>query len=155
MSFVRKFCLALMASGALLFQSVVADAQPPAGKGKPDKGEMHQGQGKGKTKDKDKDKDGAGILYPSVRAGIEWSAARQLALGSGLIGYSALPPGIQKNLTRGKPLPPGIAKKVLGGSMLQGLPVHPGYKWYAVGRDLILVEAATLIVADVLSNIFE
>lgn len=38
----------------------------------------------------------------------------QLAVNLGLTGYQSLPPGIAKNLARGKPLPPGIAKNGAG-----------------------------------------
>lgn len=46
-----------------------------------------------------------------VSADISFSRARSLAVNYGLTGYQSLPPGIAKNLARGKPLPPGIAKK--------------------------------------------
>jgi hypothetical protein len=45
----------------------------------------------------------------------------------GLTGYDSLPPGIAKNLARGKPLPPGIAKKTVLTSMLGQLPYYLGY----------------------------
>lgn len=46
-----------------------------------------------------------------VESDISYAVARQLAVNLGLTGYQSLPPGIAKNLARGKPLPPGIAKK--------------------------------------------
>ena len=46
-----------------------------------------------------------------------------------LIGPAqSLPPGIRKNLARGKPLPPGIAKKMVPGPMLRELPVYAGHE---------------------------
>lgn len=66
----------------------------------------------------------------------------------------ALPPGIQKNLARGKPLPPGIAKK-LDGRLLGQLPRYDGYEWQQVGTDLILVAIATGIIYEVLNGAFD
>lgn len=65
------------------------------------------------------------------------------------------PPGIRKNLARGKPLPPGIAKKMVPGPMLARLPAYPGYEWRIAGSDLVLVAIATAVVADVLLNVFD
>jgi Ni/Co efflux regulator RcnB len=65
-----------------------------------------------------------------------------------------LPPGIAKNLARGKPLPPGIAKRYLPPGLLGRLPPRPGYEWVAVGRDIVLIAIATGIVVDVLSDVF-
>ena len=64
---------------------------------------------------------------------------------------AALPPGIQKNLARGKPLPPGIAKK-LDGRLLGQLPHYDGYEWMQAGVDLILVAVATGIIYEVLNG---
>ena len=63
----------------------------------------------------------------------------------------ALPPGVQKNLARGKPLPPGIAKK-LDGRLIGHLPHYQGYEWMQVGVDLVLVAVATGIVYEVLNG---
>ena len=60
-----------------------------------------------------------------------------------------LPPGIQRNLERGKPLPPGIAKR-FDGPIAHELPRYPGYEWERVGADVVLIEAATRVVGDVL-----
>lgn len=40
-----------------------------------------------------------------VESDISYAVARQLAVNLGLTGYQSLPPGIAKNLARGKPLP--------------------------------------------------
>ncbi|RBI69278.1 hypothetical protein DQ400_00865 [Vreelandella sulfidaeris] len=64
----------------------------------------------------------------------------------------ALPPGIQRNLERGKPLPPGIAKR-FDGQFASQLPRYPGYEWERVGADVVLIEAATRIVVDVLVDV--
>ncbi|TPG94701.1 hypothetical protein EAH72_17410 [Pseudomonas caspiana] len=64
---------------------------------------------------------------------------------------SPLPPGIQKNLARGKPLPPGIAKK-LDGRLAGRLPRYDGYEWYQAGTDVILAAVATGIIYQVLHD---
>jgi len=66
----------------------------------------------------------------------------------------ALPPGIQKNLARGKPLPPGIAKK-LDGRLVDRLPHYEGYDWVRAGTDLVLVTVATGIIYEVLQGVMD
>jgi len=64
-----------------------------------------------------------------------------------------LPPGIAKNLQRGKPLPPGIAMQQLPQGLLQELPApHPGYERVIVDGKILLVEIATRIIHDVLTE---
>lgn len=89
-----------------------------------------------------------------VTAGISVSAARQLAGQHQLIGASALPPGIRKQLSRGKPLPPGLARKINKPAFVAALPQHPGHEWQMCGTDLVLVAVATAVVADILQDVF-
>jgi hypothetical protein len=61
-----------------------------------------------------------------------------------------LPPGIAKNLVRGKPLPPGIAKQRLPNDLVQQLPpVRDGHERIIVDGRLLLVEIATQLIVDV------
>jgi hypothetical protein len=64
-----------------------------------------------------------------------------------------LPPGIAKNLARGKPLPPGIAKRALPTGLLGRLPSYPGHEVIIVDRDVFLVNAATQIIVDILERV--
>ena len=65
-----------------------------------------------------------------------------------------LPPGIAKNLARGKPLPPGIAKQQLPDGLIHALPAPPrGYERIIVDGKVLLVEAATQVVHDILTDI--
>jgi hypothetical protein len=66
--------------------------------------------------------------------------------------WTGLPPGIAKNVGRGKPLPPGIAKKLPPGVLAQ-LPRHQGYEYARVGQDVVLIDATTKIVVDVIERI--
>lgn len=90
-----------------------------------------------------------------VESDISFSRARSLAVNYGLTGYESLPPGIAKNLARGKPLPPGIAKKSVPASMLNELPYYPGYEWKMVGDDLVLIALSTALVTAVINNVFD
>ncbi len=67
---------------------------------------------------------------------------------------AALPPGIQKNLARGKPLPPGIARK-LDGRLVGRLPHYDGYEWQQAGTDLLLVAIASGVIYEVLHNVLD
>ena len=147
--------IALRAVGLLVLSALLplarAAAAPPEGKGKPekaDKGEHGSGRG---SSPKGGAKGGAG----SVSVSVSWEEARGLAVAQGYTGYAALPPGIRKNLARGKPLPPGIAKKVVPAPLLAQLPAYPGYEWLISGADLVLVAIGTAIVAEVLSGVFQ
>lgn len=69
-------------------------------------------------------------------------------------GKNSLPPGIAKNLQRGKPLPPGIAKRSLPAGLLATLPAAPhGYERIVIGGKVLLVEIATQVIHDILEDI--
>lgn len=66
----------------------------------------------------------------------------------------ALPPGIAKNLARGKSLPPGIAKQYLPQELQRTLPAAPaGYDRIIVDGKILLVEVATQVIHDVLMDV--
>jgi Ni/Co efflux regulator RcnB len=66
----------------------------------------------------------------------------------------ALPRGIAKNLARGKPLPPGIAKQQLPAVLVTELPPPPpGYERVVVAGKVLLVEVATQVIHDVLTDV--
>lgn len=138
--------IAILACAAAL--GAPAQAAPPEGKGN------GNGNGNGNGKNKGQQSQDSGVSVTLSTAGITVSTARGYAVQAGATGYGSLPPGIRKNLARGKPLPPGIAKKMVPGPMLARLPVHPGYEWRVAGSDLILVAIATAVVADVLTGVF-
>ncbi len=143
--------IALRAVGLLVLSALLplarAAAAPPEGKGKPEKADKGaHGSGQGPSP-----KGGAA----SVSVSVSWEEARGLAVAQGYTGYAALPPGIRKNLARGKPLPPGIAKKAVPAPLLAQLPAYPGYEWLISGADLVLVAIGTAIVAEVLSGVFQ
>ncbi|MFC3532156.1 anti-virulence regulator CigR family protein [Vogesella facilis] len=120
--------------------------------GKPEHGQRHDKQDKqgkhsyGERRDEQR----------YQRGGISVTDARRFAYESHLDyrDYRALPPGIRMNLARGKPLPPGIAKRQVPHDLLVRLPRHPGYEWQVVGTDLLLVTVGTLIVHEILKDVF-
>jgi hypothetical protein len=65
----------------------------------------------------------------------------------------ALPPGIARNLARGKRLPPGIAKKQIPSGLEAELPIRPGFEVSIFGDRIVLLEASGLVV-DILEGIF-
>ena len=68
-------------------------------------------------------------------------------------GVEALPPGIRRNLERGKALPPGIAKRSPPQNLQSTLTVPDAFEIIEVGLDVLLVEVATGIIHDVLMDI--
>jgi len=74
--------------------------------------------------------------------------------GNGNKKPKGLPPGIAKNLARGKPLPPGIAKQVLPRGLIELLPPAPhGFERIVVDGKVLLVEVATRVVHDILADV--
>jgi hypothetical protein len=65
-----------------------------------------------------------------------------------------LPPGIARNLAEGKALPPGIAKQHLPSALIAQLPPVPrGYERVVVDGKVLLVEVATQVVHDILTDV--
>ena len=73
--------------------------------------------------------------------------------GKGNKKAGGLPPGIAKNLARGKPLPPGLASSTLPYDLQRQLPPVPnGYERIVVPGKILLIEVATQVVRDVLTD---
>jgi Ni/Co efflux regulator RcnB len=71
-------------------------------------------------------------------------------------GRSSLPPGIAKNLERGKALPPGIARQSLPADLIGKLPAPPaGHERVIVDGKVLLVEVATQVIRDVLTDLID
>lgn len=68
--------------------------------------------------------------------------------------HDSLPPGIRKNLARGKPLPPGIAKQI-DPRLSRQLPHYDGYDWRQAGEDAILVSVTTGIIEAIINDAFD
>lgn len=153
-----KFILIAAVAATLAFGS--AQAAKPEGKGKPEQSEKgNSGKSEDKSghddhggkKDGRKGHDGKDLRY----AGISRDDARRYADQYRVSGTKPLPPGIRKNLARGKPIPPGIAMTRLPQGYLDRLPRYPGYEWRGYGRDLVLVDALSNVIADVILDAFD
>ncbi|MGK9233704.1 RcnB family protein [Inquilinus limosus] len=135
-----------------------AMAAPPHGQG------QGQGQGQGHGKKQTVVVPGNPGGGPGQGKGHGQGSARPAALFSPrdrdvIVNYyggwpraQALPPGIARNLARGKPLPPGIARRTLPPDLLARLPRYDGYEYYMVGSDIVLAAIATGIIIDILTN---
>jgi hypothetical protein len=67
---------------------------------------------------------------------------------------SSLPPGMQKNLARGKGLPPGIAKKVLlPVSVVNYVNLPANTNIIVVGSNVIVIDPIKNVILDIISNI--
>lgn len=91
---------------------------------------------------------------PTVELAVDVVAQVREFYGSrASTGVRALPPGIRRRLERGKPLPPGIAKQVAPGALLDRIDLPRGFELLEVGVDVLLVEAATGIIHDLLMDV--
>ncbi|HYC05830.1 MAG TPA: anti-virulence regulator CigR family protein [Azospirillaceae bacterium] len=163
--------IATLTLSALLATAVTLPAHAkPEGKG--EQGGQGQG-GKGNA-----DKGGAGKGGPEKAGGNKGGgnargggnpqellqAGATAALVSGLLGQEAprvlsvgakpLPPGIRKNLARGKALPPGLAREPVPAPVLATLPRVDGHEWVRIGTELVLIGVASLVIAQVIEGVF-
>ncbi len=107
-----------------------------------------QAQGRGNRNRPAAAASGGFTLTVEVKSQIrEFYAARSES------AVEALPPGIRRNLERGKALPPGIAKKSAPAELQTRLELVEGYELVEVGLDVFLVEVATGIIHDVLMDL--
>ncbi len=155
-----KLVLIAAVAASLAFGS--AQAAKPEDKGKPEQSDNGKGNS-GKSDDKGghdnqggkqdgrKGHDGKDLRY----AGISRDDARRYADQYRVGDYKPLPPGIRKNLARGKPIPPGIAMTRLPQGYVDRLPRYPGYEWRGYGSDLVLVDALSNVIADVILDAFD
>lgn len=133
-----------------------AFANPPEGRG--------HGKGRNKHEEREEHQERQDGTNLSVRGDAGGLVSVNISVGDARLWvreagirdrFADLPPGIRKNLSRGKPLPPGIAKRLPPPALQQRLPKYPGYEWQVCGKDLVLVAATTLVVAAVLNSVFD
>lgn len=115
------------------------------------------GQSKGKAKGHDKaagkpGKHGPGPIF-SAQDRLSIYAYVRDTPGFLPAEVRALPPGLARNLQRGKPLPPGWRKKISGfpPGLEQRLPALPaGYRRVVVDRWAFVIAEATHTVLDII-----
>ena len=118
--------------------ALAAAAGKGAGNGRPDRGQT-----------------GAGVLDSIAGATIDNIAAQTIRgyFQSNPIPVQGLPPGIARNLARGKKLPPGIAKRFMPSELQARLPAYPGYEMLIADRNILLVSVASGIITDILLDV--
>lgn len=153
---MRKRWLVLVLAFALV-APVAAQNQGQGEKGKPqktqekDKGkskakeagedvEKEKGKGKDDEKGKSSEDEGRVAAQRELKSYYEKGGAKP----------ADLPPGIARNLQRGKPLPPGIQKAKVPDGLAAKLPKRPGEEWSMVGNRLVSTDKAG-IVKDVIT----
>lgn len=110
------------------------------------------GQGNGRG---DKGQGGPGIVESVTGATIDNITAQTIRgyFQSHPMQVQGLPPGIARNLGRGKPLPPGIAKRYLPAGLRSQLPDYTGYELLVADRNVLLVSVASGIISDILLDV--
>ena len=71
-------------------------------------------------------------------------------LPPGLANRQQLPPGLQKHIQRTGRLPPGLENRGLPNDLLGLLPQRRGQNYQVVGNDIMLIEAATGLILDIM-----
>jgi len=135
----------------IVLLAAVAFASPSLAQGNG----MGNGNGGGHNKDASQ---GTGTGTGAITATVSLITAyeRSTILGyvqnhqASFSGMQPLPPGIAKKVARGGSLPPGIAKRYFPGDLLGQLPARPGQQWMFMGTDVLLLNAATQLILDVL-----
>jgi hypothetical protein len=114
-----------------------------------------KGQGHGKVTGQQVQTSGQFTLSATIT-----TAERQTIIGyfqqhqASYVGMKPVPPGIAKKIARGGTMPPGIAKRYFPGELIALLPPRPGEQWLIVGTDVLLVQAATSLILDILPRVF-
>ena len=127
--------------GLMLFTSA-ADAQPGRGLGRggPGEAQLPANQNAVGTAV-------SGVFDVAVRQTI------QNYFRTNPMAPQGLPPGIARNLARGKPLPPGIAKRFLPSDLQAQLPAYSGYEMLIAGRNVLLVSIVSGVITDILLDV--
>lgn len=106
-------------------------------------------------RDRSDDDNGRGSQSPSAqRPPADFTEARRIiqqnrhSIGRGSTVASRV------RVVKGQRLPSGWGKR-LTPEQLRPLPKYPGYEWRRLGSDMILVDAKTVIVVEILSGVLD
>ncbi|MDO9710706.1 hypothetical protein [Paracraurococcus lichenis] len=139
---------------------------------------LAQGRDQGKGRGKEKDRGAGGARPKAATAGKpDRAAARRHPPAGGHPGEDlpalhpvdreqvsawlaanpdwappGLPPGERRRPAPGRPLPSGIAAQPLPPGLAATLPYFPGYRYVAVGPDIVLVATADRTVTSLLAG---
>lgn len=145
---------------ALIVVGCLSLALPPAAAKPKEPPPGHAGRGGPAQADAEAEADAGGreaVLAILEREGIDRDFVLDVLRRYGVVAasQSGLPPGIARNVARGKPLPPGIAKRHAPPTLTARLPSIEGHEWLQVGRDLVLVAAGTAVIVEILAEVFD
>lgn len=101
---------------------------------------------------KEKERDGGSQVTVVFRDGDRAAFRNYFATHS--MTARPLPPGIAKNLARGKPLPPGIAKRALPPDLLRLAPPRADGVSYEIVGDAVVATRAGVVI-DILTGVFK
>lgn len=135
---------ATLLAASLVLGATMASADPGKQQNQNAQGGQNPAQKKGQQAGYEKDYDED---YADIRRIFEQH-------GGKTHGQQSLPPGISKNLQRGKPLPPGIAKR-FDADIERLLPYYPGKQWRQVGNDAVLIDASTSVVLEIMKGVLQ
>ncbi len=125
----------------------------PALAGKQNKGHG-KGNNQGRAAEVQTGKAIAAVITAVERSLISGYLTRNRAsLPSVFANAKPLPPGLANKIARGGSMPPGIAKRFLPNNLAAQLPARPGQQWIVAGTDIVLIEAATHLIVDVLKGV--
>lgn len=96
------------------------------------------------------------VLVDLLRGNCSCNSLLTQAVRTQIIGQSrSLPPGIQKQILKGKGLPPGIAKKLvrLPKTVNTYINLPTSYDLVVVGSNLMLLEQVNYTVVDFIANV--
>jgi len=99
---------------------------------------------------------GVSVVFSEKEISIigAWYQDHRQSQGRKKTKSKGLPPGMAKNLARGQPLPPGIAKQYLPTDLNLTLPPpRKGFERVIVEGKVLLVEIATRVVHDILTDV--
>lgn len=154
---VRRAAALMVALAMALPISVsLPDGAAPAYAQGQAKGKGQGGQPSGKMQQEDQDV--ADIIEEGIIDASEEALVRDYFRDNPPQNLQGLPPGIAKNLARGKPLPPGIAKRYLPQDLERQLAerepsIGTIVDAVIVGDDVAIVEQATGVIVDIIRDI--
>lgn len=137
----RRILATVLIGLALTPWSTLADPPPGKGRGRKQRDEEEAAPNAAAT-----------IIGAAVFSALEIQRIRSYYATRPPAGGKPLPPGIAKNLARGKPLPPGIAKRYAPRDLTRQLSGRTGYEVIVAGTSILLVEAASRIIRDIVSD---
>ena len=136
---------------SVLAPGIAADQGGSQGRGTGSSGSTGSGA-KDKAKDKDKGKDADVSVNFTFNSGDHDTFRNYFRTNK--ITAEPLPPGIAKNLARGKALPPGIAKKAFPNDLVRGLGsrVRPGVTFTIAGDRVVALKDGKVV--DIIEGLF-